>query len=175
MKRISKDFISSCPQESETYVDNIRKLKNDYQYVIKDMVDMYRNVLKKPEALDDWTKEVDDIGNAVKKHVDMIKPKLYHYLPLCQQYLGMSGHGHTVVFHHLKGKRQSSQLVRRLVVLLGLRTFYQLQGRTVLPAKTIIGVKYELVSETDNGHKPVRAVDHQPVSEADHVHKPVRA
>ena len=129
MKRISEDFISSCPQESETYVDNIRKLKNYYQYVIKDMVDMYRNVLKKPEVLDDWTKEVDDIGNAVKKHVDMIKPKLYHYLPLCQQYLGMSGHGHTVVFHHLKGKRQSSQLVRRLVVLLGLRTFYQLQGR----------------------------------------------
>ena len=77
MKRISEDFISSCPQESETYIDSIRKLKSDYQNVIKDIIYMYRIVSKKPGVLDDWTKEVDDIGNAVKKACR----QLYHYLP----------------------------------------------------------------------------------------------
>ena len=55
MERISEDFISSCPQDSETYVEIIRKHKDDYQDGIEDMVEMYREVLEKPEVLDDWT------------------------------------------------------------------------------------------------------------------------
>ena len=71
MNRISEDFISSNHLETESYLNVIKYLKNDYQDAIEDMVDMYREVLEKPEVLDEWTQEVKDIANIVKKHVNV--------------------------------------------------------------------------------------------------------
>ena len=69
MELISKDFISShCSEQTEVFLDHIKKLKNEYQDEIEEMVDMFSPVLADPEVLDKWTQEVKDIGIFVKKH-----------------------------------------------------------------------------------------------------------
>ena len=69
MELRSKDFISShCSEQTEVFLDHIKKLKNEYQDEIEEMVDMFSPVLADPEVLDKWTQEVKDIGILVKKH-----------------------------------------------------------------------------------------------------------
>ena len=76
MRRISEDFISSNHLETESYLDVIKQLKNDYQDAIEDMVDMYREVLEKPEVLDEWTHEAKEIAKLVKKHANVTRTRV---------------------------------------------------------------------------------------------------
>ena len=75
MDRISEGFISSNWLEVESYLDHIRKLKNNYQDDIEDFVEQYIEVLEIPNVLDEWTKEVMDIANIVKRHADKIRTR----------------------------------------------------------------------------------------------------
>ena len=75
MEVISPDFISTRLSEVETYLDQVKVLKNAYQDEVEDFVDKYIEVLENPHVLDEWTKEVREIAEVVKKHAHLIRTK----------------------------------------------------------------------------------------------------
>ena len=82
MKKLSEEFISSHTyEETESYLDVIRKLKGDYQNEIEDFVDMFSEVLEKPHFLSEWTEEVSNIGKIVKDHRNKIRDIAFQIAP----------------------------------------------------------------------------------------------
>ena len=75
MKSISEDFISTRTTKAEIYLDKIKDLKNVYQDKIEDFVEKYFEVLENPQVLDEWTQEVKDIANVVKRHANRIRTR----------------------------------------------------------------------------------------------------
>ena len=82
MKELSEEFISyHTYEETESYLDVIRKLKGDYQNEIEDFVDMFSEVLEKPHFLSEWTEEVSNIGKIVKDHRNKIRDIAFQIAP----------------------------------------------------------------------------------------------
>ena len=77
MKSISEDFISTRTTKAEIYLDKIKDLKNVYQDKIEDFVEKYFEVLENPQVLDEWTQEVKDIANVVKRHANRIRSRTH--------------------------------------------------------------------------------------------------
>ena len=77
MERISEDFISSHCGETESFLDQIRELRNKYQDEIKDFVENFTVVIEDPRVLHEWTQEVKNIGILVKRHSHRIRLKAF--------------------------------------------------------------------------------------------------
>ena len=189
MNRISEDFISSNHLETESYLNVIKYLKNDYQDAIEDMVDMYREVLEKPEVLDEWTQEVKDIANIVKKHANVTRTKVlqldahfYSHKPTKTkakvQMILSSGQVSSRKVDNTSWLKNILPVPRVTCPETGVSQRVESdcdEPAQPLNPKTVHVGQHQQVSGGDHGHKAVSDVDHQPVSGADYGNKGVSA
>ena len=73
MERTSQGFVSTRYWNSEIVIDQIKDSKNNYQDEVEDFVDRYTEVVENSKLLDEWSKEVKDIAEVVKKNTTKIR------------------------------------------------------------------------------------------------------
>ena len=78
MERATQGLVSTRYWNSEIVINEIKDSKNNYQNEIEDFVDKYTEVVNDSNLLDEWSKEVKNIAEVVKKNTINIRKMALH-------------------------------------------------------------------------------------------------